>query len=57
MRGHPVFIARHATVTCCRGCIFKWHGIEKGGALNEVGINFVVAFIMAWIPLWFSRPK
>jgi len=30
MRGHPVFIAQHATATCCRGCISKWHGIEKG---------------------------
>jgi hypothetical protein len=35
MRGHPVFIAQHATATCCRGCISKWHGIEKGRVLNE----------------------
>jgi hypothetical protein len=33
MRGHLVFIAQHATATCCRGCISKWHGIEKGRAL------------------------
>ena len=25
MRGHPVFIAQHATATCCRKCINKWH--------------------------------
>ena len=25
--------------------------------MNEVGIDFVVALIMAWIPLWFSKPK
>ena len=30
MRGHPVFIAQHATATCCRGCIEKWHKILKG---------------------------
>lgn len=30
MRGHPVFIAQHATATCCRGCLYKWHRIEKG---------------------------
>ena len=24
MRGHPVFIAQHATAICCRGCIEKW---------------------------------
>ena len=28
MRGHPVFIAQHATATCCRGCLYKWHRIE-----------------------------
>jgi hypothetical protein len=49
MRGHPVFIAQHATATCCRGCIQKWHGIEKGRALNEKEIDYVVALIMAWI--------
>lgn len=21
MKGHPVFVAQHATATCCRGCI------------------------------------
>ena len=29
MKGHPVFIAQHATATCCRECIRKWH---KSGA-------------------------
>jgi hypothetical protein len=36
VREHPVFITQHATATCCQGCIQKWHGIEKGRALNEV---------------------
>jgi hypothetical protein len=49
MRGHPVFIAQHATATCCRKCIQKWHGIEKGGALDDVEVDFVVALIMGWI--------
>jgi len=49
MRGHPVFIAQHATATCCRGCIQKWHGIEKGRALNSAEIDYVVALIMGWI--------
>ena len=31
MRGHPVFIAQHATATCCRKCIQKWQGIERAG--------------------------
>ena len=46
MRGHPVFIAQHATATCCRGCISKWHGIEKGRALNDAEIDIVVGLIM-----------
>jgi len=49
MRGHPVFIAQHATATCCRGCISNWHGIEKGRALNAEEIDFIVALIMEWI--------
>jgi len=49
MRGHPVFIAQHATATCCRGCISKWHGIEKGRALNDAEVYYVVVVIMRWI--------
>jgi len=49
MRGHSVFIAEHATATCCRGCVSKWHGIEKGRALNDAEVDFVVALTMGWI--------
>ena len=33
-RGHPVFVAQHATACCCRGCLEKWHQIPKGRSLN-----------------------
>ena len=33
-RGHPVFTAQHATATCCRGCIAKWHHIPQGRTLR-----------------------
>jgi len=49
MRGHPVFIAQHATATCCRGCIQKWHRIEKGRALSDDKIKLVVELVMGWI--------
>jgi len=49
MRGHPVFIAQHATATCCRKCIQKWHGIKKGRELNEEEMEFILKLIMAWI--------
>src|SRR3546814_16649873 len=34
MRGHPVLIAQHATATCCRSCLAKWHGIPAGRLLD-----------------------
>jgi len=49
MKGHPVFIARHATATCCRGCLEKWHHIKKGVELSDNQVNYVVELIMAWI--------
>lgn len=49
MRGHPVFIAQHATATCCRECLSKWHHIEKTHILHEEEIEYVVNVIMSWI--------
>lgn len=49
MRGHPVFVAQHATATCCRNCLYKWHHIEKNRELKEKEIRFIVALIMEWI--------
>ncbi|HNR14678.1 MAG TPA: DUF4186 domain-containing protein [Thermodesulfobacteriota bacterium] len=49
LKGHPVFIAQHATATCCRSCIRKWHAIEKGRPLTEEEVHYVVEVIMAWI--------
>ncbi len=49
MRGHPVFVAQHATATCCRGCLEKWHHIPKGRALTEGEQEYVVGVIMEWI--------
>lgn len=49
MKGHPVFIAQHATATCCRGCLYKWHHIEKNKSLSDNEINYIVNIIMKWI--------
>jgi len=49
MKGHPVFIAQHATATCCRGCLQKWYRIEKGKPLTDDEIRFVVKLVMGWI--------
>lgn len=49
MRGHPVFIAQHATACCCRGCLYKWYRVKKGKQLSEAQIDKIVNLIMAWI--------
>ena len=48
-RGHPVFVAQHATATCCRNCLAKWHGIEKGTALTEAEKRHIEAAIRRWL--------
>ena len=49
MRGHPVFVAQHATATCCRGCLEKWHHIPAGRELTEAEQEYIVDVIMEWI--------
>lgn len=49
MRGHPVFIAQHATGCCCRGCFYKWHQIPAGRELTKEEQDYAVAVLMAWI--------
>ena len=49
MRGHPVFVAQHATATCCRGCLEKWHHIPQGRELTEGEQEYIVEVIMEWI--------
>jgi hypothetical protein len=48
-RGHPVFVAQHATATCCRSCLAKWHGIEAGRELSSEEQEHVVAAIERWL--------
>lgn len=49
MRGHPVFIAQHATATCCRGCIEKWHKFPQYRELTQTEQEYLVSIIMEWI--------
>lgn len=47
--GHPVFIAQHATATCCRNCLYKWYHIDKNKILTDKEIKLIVDIIMSWI--------
>lgn len=49
MKGHPVFIAQHATATCCRECIRKWHKMKPGVELTQIQQDYLVDVIMKWI--------
>ena len=49
MRGHPIFIAQHATACCCRGCMEKWHHFPKGIELTKEQQDYVVDVLMDWI--------
>lgn len=49
MKGHPVFIAQHATASCCRGCISKWHKFPKDCELSSEQQEYLVGLIMEWI--------
>ena len=49
MKGHPVFIAQHATATCCRECIRKWHKMKPGKELSQIQQDYLVDVIMTWI--------
>lgn len=55
MRGHPVFLAQHATACCCRGCLKKWYGVAEGRELTEAQQEKIVNLIMAWLGRQLSR--
>ncbi len=50
MRNHPIFIAQHATATCCRGCLQKWHGIpSKDHELSQNEKDYILEVLERWI--------
>ena len=51
-RKHPVFVAQHATATCCRKCIARWHGIPKGHELTAEEQDYIAEVIKRWLLLF-----
>lgn len=49
MKNHPVFIAQHATATCCRSCLQKWHYIPKGHELSDDEVAYIMSVIKVWL--------
>jgi hypothetical protein len=48
-RGHPVFVAQHATACCCRGCLEKWHCIPHGRELSSEEKVYVLSVLERWL--------
>lgn len=48
-QGHPVFTAQHATATCCRSCLERWHGIGKGYPLTPQQQRYILTVIERWL--------
>ncbi len=57
MRGHPVFVAQHATATCCRGCLAKWHFIAKDEPLSDEQIDYVIRVLERWLTVSLPAPS
>lgn len=49
VKGHPVFVAQHATGCCCRGCLLKWHDIPKHRELSDEEVEYIVRVLLEWI--------
>ena len=49
MKGHPVFLAQHATATCCRSCLNKWWHVPTGVPLSAAQQAKIVNLILAWL--------
>ncbi len=50
MRNHPAFIAQHATASCCRKCLMKWHGIPAHAhALTGEEKEYVLSLLRRWM--------
>ena len=57
MKGHPVFLAQHATATCCRGCLNRWWHVPLNVPLSALQQQKIVNLILAWILRQVSAPQ
>jgi len=48
-KGHPAFTAQHATATCCRKCLARWHHIPLDRPLTPNELNYLLAVLARWL--------
>lgn len=44
-QGNAIYLAQHATATCCRTCLEYWHAIPKGRPLKPSELEYCAALI------------
>jgi hypothetical protein len=49
MRGHPFFLAQHATASCCRNCLRKWQFIPEGTPLTPEHVTYILKVARTWL--------
>jgi hypothetical protein len=48
-RGNIIYYGQHATATCCRKCIEKWHGISRNRELTEEEIDYLTKLLLVYV--------
>src|SRR5262249_6199580 len=48
-RGDTIFVAQHATATCCRSCLAKWHRIPQGRRLTVEERSYLGEVLAHWL--------
>lgn len=56
-RGHPVFVAQHATACCCRNCLEKWHKIPHGRKLTVDEEAYILKVLERWFLNELGKPS
>jgi hypothetical protein len=49
-------VAQHATATCCRTCLERWHEIPQGHDLEPAEQAYAVDVICRWIERELALP-
>lgn len=42
---NPIFYAQHATATCCRKCMEKWHNVSRDEPLEEKDLEYFARLV------------
>lgn len=46
--GNVLYLAQHATATCCRRCVQEWHGIPQGVELSDEVVSYFADLLMRY---------